>query len=119
MDFSTSPRSGGLDGAILDGVDIPVADTKLSREALSRQGFSVDDVDRHHAVWEIFIACLVSERDKILRHNFKSPSALYRAFCKLYSAETQGGKLAIYRRAFGVRVEHDKDPSIAVSKIDS
>ena len=79
----------------------------------------MEDVERHHAVWEILVSCLKTMRDKSLLNNATSPRQLYQQLRKMYSAETHGAKLDLKRRENVTRAVSGLDPTIVLSNVDT
>ena len=65
-----------LDGGLLSDANIPVADSAVSIDNLLQSGCSMENVERHHAVWEILVSCLKTMRGKSLLHNAITSPAL-------------------------------------------
>ena len=53
-----------LEGVLLSDADISVADPAVLTDNLLQSGCSMENVERHHAVWEIIVSCLKTKRDK-------------------------------------------------------
>ena len=79
----------------------------------------MEDVERHHAVWEILVSCLKTMRDKSLLNNATSPRQLYQQLRKMYSAESHGAKLDLKRRVYPLRVVSGLDLTIVLSNVDT
>ena len=108
-----------LEGLLLSDAYIPVADPAVSIDNLLQSGCSMENVERHHAVWEILVSCLKTKRDKSLLNIATSPRQLYRQLRKLCSVETHGAKLDLERRANALRVVSGLDLTIVLSNVDT
>ena len=69
-------KGRALEGVLLSDADIPVADPAVSIDNILQSGCSMENVERHHAVWKILVSCLKTKRDKSLLHNAITSPAL-------------------------------------------